>query len=476
MERSILDIPVAALLECYRNKSLSPVEVSKAALRQAEAINPSLNAFALIADEKSVLLQARQSEERWRKGRPLPLDGVPATSKDGADVAGWPTRDGSLMMPDAPAETDAPPEARLREAGAIFIGKTTMPEFGHKGVTDSPVYGITRNPWNPAKTCGGSSGGAAVAAATGAGFLHTGTDGGGSIRIPASFCGVYGFKPSGGVVPRHPPNPFTSLVATGPIARRAEDAALMMDVITLPDARDGNALPYRKHDFAANLARPLPKNLRIGYAPTLNGAPVAPEVAALVAAAAEKLESAGAVEEITLDIPELVKTFNTHWMGVAAWLLGQFPESRHAEMDPYFLSWAERGKNLSLPAYITAQVERLKIIDRLQALFGEYDILVLPTMAMPAFDIGKNVPDGADGKPWEDWTPFTFPANLAKLPAASLPCGLTSAGLPVGVQVVSGFLKDDLVLNVSHALEALIGFEGWLARNGAEDGRMRAAG
>src|SRR3954471_17333078 len=276
-------ISATELLCLYRSRSLSPVEVAQACLDRIAALDPDLNAFALI-DGDAALEAARASEERWIKGEPLGLvDGVPATIKDLILTKGWPTLRGSkAISPDQPWEEDAPATARLREQGAILLGKTTTPELGHKGVTDSPLTGITRNPWNPAMTPGGSSGGAAVAAATGMGALHVGTDGGGSIRIPASFTGIFGLKPSFGRVPAYPLSPFGTLAHVGPMTRTVSDAALMLTVISEPDGRDWHALPADRRDYRIGLEAGI-AGLRLAYSRRLGYVDfVDPEVATLV--------------------------------------------------------------------------------------------------------------------------------------------------------------------------------------------------
>ncbi len=452
MNKAILSLTVAEILDRYRRRALSPADVAEACLAQMRTLNPSLNAFALQADADDVLRQARESEARWAKGAPCgALDGIPTTIKDGADVKGWPTRDGSALTLTLPVAEDAPFVANLRHAGAIFLGKTTTPEFGHKGVTDSPAFGITRNPWDPAKTSGGSSGGAGVAAATRMGFLHQGSDGGGSIRIPASFCGVFGIKPTQGLLPSAGPTLFSKFAASGPLTRTAADAALMLGAMAGRDYALGK-----------------PQGLRIAYAATVNGTPVDPQVAALVRAAAFKCSALGTVEEITFDIPDLIETFNTHWGAIAAWLLDQFPAQAQARMDACLSDWGRRGSEIGIAAYQQAELARLQLIERMKGFFKNYDLLLLPSTAMTAFAAGQNSPLGADGKPWEDWTPLTFPANLGQLPAASLPCGLTGEGLPAGLQIVSGPLREDLILQTAHWLEGETGFRDWLDIHGEE--------
>src|SRR5262245_28816495 len=245
-----LSLSAAELLECYRSRRLSPVEVTRAALDRIAQLQPTYNAFVMVG-EREAMQAARESEARWQRGEPAGLvDGLPTTVKDLLLLKGWPTLRGSRTVnPNQPWEEDSAAVARMREHGAVFLGKTTTPEFGWKGVTDGPLTGVTVNPWDRTKTPGGSSGGAAVAAALGMGVMHIATDGGGSIRIPAGFSGLFGFKPTFGLVPVHPHPPPWTLWHQGPIARSVHDAALMLTVITRPDARDFYAAPPLNVDY-----------------------------------------------------------------------------------------------------------------------------------------------------------------------------------------------------------------------------------
>ena len=465
MPISIFQLPIREILSLYQRRKLSPVEVTQACLKQVLKYNPALNAFSFL-DEKYALHQARGSEGRWMKNEPVgSLDGIPATVKDWFHYKGWPTRYGSTVSSTIKQPEDSPPVARLREQGAIFIGKTTLPEYGHKGVTHSPLTGITRNPWNMEKTPGGSSGGAAVAAATGMAFLNLGSDAGGSIRIPASFSGVFGFKPSPGLVPNWPPSLLSTLSAAGPLARSVEDAALMLDVLTLPDIRDWHALPYPPPDFAAALKKPLPK-LRIAYAPSINGINATPAVLEGLQNARRILNGLGEVDDIKLNAPHLVDIFNKHWSAMASYSVAQFNAKEKKQLDPRFLHWAAKGDALSLHDYLQAERDRMTVGEYFKDLLETYDLLVTPTTAMTAFNAGADMPATEKGKPWEDWTPFTYCANLAKLPAASLPAGMSKDGLPVGLQIMGGFLKDTLVLQAAKRLEDEIAFKSWLALQG----------
>ena len=455
LSKEIAMMSATQLVAFYRKKKLSPVEATKAALAQIAAHNLRLNAFNLV-DEKAALAAARRAEARFRKGASLgPADGVPATVKDLMLTKGWPTRRGSKTTdPDQPWLEDAPAVARLREGGAVLLGKTTTPEFGWKGVTDSPLTGITRNPWNPRMTPGGSSGGAAVAASTGMGALHLGTDGGGSIRIPAGFTGIFGFKPSYGRVPAYPPSPFVTVAHVGPMTRTVEDAALLLSVITRPDGRDFYALPADGRDYRKGLKGGI-KGLRVAFAPTLGGRPVAPEVAGLVAKAAKGFRSLGAkMEEAAPDLGNYGQVFQTFWFAGAANLLSQFTPEQRKLMDPGLVAVAEEGARIAMADYFAAAKARESMALAIAAFHQRYDLLLLPTLPLPAFEAGRDTPLTSTGEGWADWTPFTYPFNLTKQPAATVPCGLTAAGLPVGLQIV-GRLHDDMtVLRAAWAFEA----------------------
>ena len=441
------------LVERYRKKELSPVEVAKATLARIEKLNPVLNAFNLISSE--ILESAKASEARWQRGEPKGLlDGVPASVKDLLLTKGWPTLRGSKTV-DAkgPWNDDAPTVARLREHGAVLLGKTTTPEFGWKGVTDSPLTGITRNPWNPAKTPGGSSGGAAAALASGMGPLALGTDGGGSIRIPCSFTGLFGLKPSFGRVPAWPLSPFGTVAHVGPMTRSVADAALMLNVISLPDARDWHGLPYDPRDYRTGLEQGI-RGLRVAYSSNLGYADVDPEVAGIVKAAVKVFEDLGArVEEKHPGFPNADGIFRTHWFSGAAFLLKDFTSEKKKLIDPGLVEVAEQGAKITTTELLDAAMKRGALGTHMNLFHRDYDVLVTPTLAVAAFDVGQEYPGAAKGARWTDWTPFSYPFNLTQQPAASIPCGLTKAGLPVGLHIVGPRYADALVLRVARAFE-----------------------
>ena len=442
------------LVAAYRAGALSPVEAVAACLDRIDALDGTFNGFCLVSE--TALDEARGSEARWRTGAPLgPLDGVPTSIKDILLTRGWPNLRGSRTVdPAGPWDDDAPAVARLREAGAVLVGKTTTPEFGWKGMTDSPLTGITRNPWDPSRTAGGSSGGAAVAAACGMAALNIGTDGGGSIRMPAGFSGIVGLKPTFGVVPAWPLSVFGTVAHLGPMTRTVADAALMLDVMAAPDHRDWHAVPVRidaSHGLEDGVA-----GLRIAYSSTLGYAEVDPEVSALVARAAAAFEELGAhVEEVDPGFDDPDETFRRHWFPSAAYAVAQVPAERRAEMDPGLLEIARQGEAMTLQEHLAA-VQARGALGLLMNRFHEtYDLLLTPTLPIPAFAADPaERPAGFPADPdWPRWTPFTYPFNLTQQPAASVPCGLTAAGLPVGLQIVGAKFADALVLRAARAYE-----------------------
>ncbi len=449
-------LPAAELLSLFRRKALSPVEAAGAVLDRIAEVDGAVNAFILV-DGDSALAQARASEARWMKGEPLGLlDGAPATIKDLVLTKGWPTLKGSRTTdPNQAWEEDAPVTARLREAGAVLIGKTTTPEFGWKGVTDSPLSGVTRNPWNTGMTPGGSSGGAAAAAALGMGALHQGSDGGGSIRIPSGFTGVFGHKPSFGRVPFYPPTPNGSLVHIGPITRTVADAALMLTVIARPDPRDWYALPYEGRDYRVGLEEGV-AGLRVGFSPALGYAKVDPEVAESVRAAADVLAGLGAeVEEADPGFADPAPFFKDIWYANCAFLCRDFTQEQLDLLDPNLRKVVEEGAAVSAFDLLRATTgERVELGLCMKRFHERYDLLLTPTLAVPAFPAGRLSPGGGDEEGWMGWTPFSFPFNLSRQPACTVPCGFTKAGLPVGMQIVGPMHDDALVLRAARAFES----------------------
>lgn len=445
----------AKLVKGYAKKKFSPVEVANACLAQIARHDKQLNAMVAVhADE--ALAQAKASEARWHKGAPQgPVDGVPTLIKDLLLVRGWPTLRGSRTVDrNQDWNQDAPSVARLRECGAVFLGSTTTPEFGWKGVTDSPLTGITRNPWDTTKTPGGSSGGSSAAAAAGYAPLTLGTDGGGSIRIPAGFAGIFGHKPSFGRVPAYPLSPFGTVAHVGPMTRTVEDACLMMNVISQPDARDWTSLPADGVDYTAKLAKGI-KGLKIAFSPTLGYVDVDPEIAKLVSDAVRVLAELGAeVEEVDPGFADPADCFRTLWWCGARALLGKLPDDKLKLLDPALADVVEQSRSISLDDYQDAVKARGLLGSQMRQFMEGYDLLVTPTLPIPAFEAGKLAPAAPDNtSKWVNWTPFSYPFNLTQQPAASVPCGFTAKGLPAGLHLVGRMFDDRTVLNAAHAYE-----------------------
>jgi aspartyl-tRNA(Asn)/glutamyl-tRNA(Gln) amidotransferase subunit A len=455
MKQDLCALSATELLAAYRARTVSPVEATQAVLKRIRKLNSVLNCFILV-DEKGALAAARASEARWKKRAPKGmLDGVPVSIKDLLYTKGWPTLRGSKTIdPKGPWKDDAPAVARLREHNAVLLGKTTTPEFGWKGVTDSKLTGITRNPWDPSKTPGGSSGGGAAAVAAGMGPLTVGTDGGGSIRIPCAFTGLFGIKPTFGRVPAWPLSPFGTVAHVGPMTRTVADSALMLNVLSQPDVRDWLALPHDARDYTVGLEDGV-RGLRIAYSPDLGYAKVDKEIAALVKKAAAVFEELGArVDEVDPGFEDAGPLFAAHWFPGAAYVVGSIPEAKRKLIDPGLLETARQGAQYSVRQIQEAALARGALGVRMEQFHRKYDLLLTPTLPLAAFKAGVEMADLLKQKRWTDWSPFSYPFNLTQQPAASVPCGLTKAGLPAGLHIVGPKYADTLVLRAARAYEA----------------------
>jgi aspartyl-tRNA(Asn)/glutamyl-tRNA(Gln) amidotransferase subunit A len=454
--RDILAFDGASLLAAYRSRTLSPIEVITAVLAAIERFNPAVNAFCIV-DAEAALAAARLSERRWAEGKPLGLaDGLPFTVKDNMIWAGHPLRRGSTATAATPASENAPAVAHLLASGAIPVGKTTLPEFGWKGLSDSPLTGLTRNPWDTRMTTGGSSAGAAAAAALNLGIFHLGTDGAGSIRIPAGFTGIYGLKPNFGRVPAYPPSPFAIVSHIGPLTRTVRDAALMLSIMAAPDHRDITAMNTDPPDFGIGLEDGV-RGLRVAWSPRLGYVrDLDPEIEASTSAAAKAFEAMGAmVEEADPEFEDPLDTLNSLWHTGAWSVVRAIPEDRWGELDPGLLSVAQKGRHVSGADFVAGANGRGALFSAMARFHERYDLLLTPTLSVPAFAVGHDVPPGGPfADDWLRWTPYSYPFNLTLQPAASVPCGLTRAGLPIGLQIVGPMRRDDLVLRASRAFEA----------------------
>jgi aspartyl-tRNA(Asn)/glutamyl-tRNA(Gln) amidotransferase subunit A len=454
-------LTAAELLRLYRRRELSPVEVTRDQLDRIEKVQPVINAFVII-DRAGALEAAKASEARWQKGEPIGLaDGLGATVKDNVWLKGFPSRRGSVTSSDAPIKEDAPAVARLRESGAVILGKTTLPEFGWIGACHSPLTGITRNPWKLDRTTGGSSGGAAAAALLNLGHLHIGTDGAGSIRIPAAFTGVFGIKPTYGRVAAYPASPFSILAHLGPLTRTVTDAALMLSVISGADARDMTAWNTPAPDFRVGLDDGV-RGLRIAWSPRLGYVKkLNPEIEATTAQAAQVFADLGAiVEEADPGFAEPYAMIMAIWGGVSSIIMEAIPEKDHAKLDDGFAEMAEDGTSVSLAGYLAAVTARQDLAIAMERFHEKYDLLLTPQMPIPALEAGRVTPaDGSYGDNWINWSPYTYPFNLTQQPAASVPCGFSSDGLPIGLQIVGPSRHDHRVLRAARAFESARPFQ-----------------
>lgn len=439
------------LAELFRSRNASPLEATRAALDRIERFNDQVNAYVYV-DRDGAEADARASARRWGQKKPLsPIDGVPVSLKDLTEVAGMPTRAGSLTTSDSPSDYDAPPVRRLREAGAVLLGKTNTPEFGWKGVTDNRVFGATRNPWDTQLTPGGSSGGAAVAAALNMGVLHQGGDSGGSIRIPAAFTGVFGFKPTFGWTPQWPPAKEPSLSHIGPITRNVHDAIRMLNVIGRYDYRDPYATRGQPADWGVDLNSDL-RGLRIAYSPDLGYAKVAPNIAGHIQRAADRLVKLGAeVVKINPGFESPLATFQRLWFTASQEMLSRCSERQGELLDPGLVSNARRAEPWKAIDLFRALSDRARLTARLEHFNQDYHLLLTPAVAVEPFAINHQVPPGSGMIDWEEWAPFSYPFNLSQQPAAAVPCGFTDTSMPVAFQLAGGKFDDARVLRAANA-------------------------
>jgi aspartyl-tRNA(Asn)/glutamyl-tRNA(Gln) amidotransferase subunit A len=448
----------AELGQLYKSKAASPVEVMQAVLARAAEVNPKLNALTIV-EADAALAAAKASEARWAAGAPLsPLDGAPLTVKELVRVAGWPHSMGSKLADKAPVAEDAPSVARLREAGAIVWSQNTSPEYGHKGTTDSPLHGITRNPWNLERTPGGSSGGTGAAVAAGLGPLGIGTDGGGSVRIPAAFCGLVGLKATYGRVAAWPPSMHGDLANVGPMTRTVADCALMLNEMTKPDHRESFPAPHDPRDWTQSLAAGV-KGLKVGLLSPVGRAYVEPPIADRLAAAAKTLGELGAIVE-PIDPPaesaEAGRVWVTHWFSAMQRLLQIYPAERHNEFDPSLFEQARTGHGYTVQTLVDAMVERRAITTAWNAVFTKVDLVIMPTLNVLPFPVSPGQALGPDGKPNLAWANTSL-FNLTRHPAISVPLPPSDDGLPIGLQIAAAHYRDDLVLAAAAALEAAQG-------------------
>jgi aspartyl-tRNA(Asn)/glutamyl-tRNA(Gln) amidotransferase subunit A len=459
----LCSLPATDLARLVRAGEVSPVEVTDAALERVGRLDPQLHAFVELTADRA-RQRAREIGYALARGKEVgPLAGVPVAVKDLIATAGVPTRSGSPAYRDfVPAEDDVSVE-RLVAAGAVVLGKTTVPEFGYSGVGHNPISPTARNPWNPALTPGGSSAGSGIAVATGMAPVALGSDGGGSIRIPAAHCGVYGFKASMGRVPLYPGcrderypgmSGWESLECIGPLTRTVDDAALLMSVLAGPDPRDRHSLPSGDVDWSTATAGDM-RGMRIAFSADLGYLAVDPQVRSVVAEAVEVFRDLGCT--VVEADPGWSDPHEAFWGLVMADTdltgMRQIVARYGSEMSPHLVDLLSRP--WTAEQLTDAAMVRKAVVNRMWRFMADYDLLVTPTLAVPPFPVGMQGPEEIDGRmvPTSAWLGFTFPINMTGQPAASCPAGMTADGLPVGLQIVGRHLGDAAVLRASAAFE-----------------------
>lgn len=450
-------MPATVWAEMIRTKQMSPVEAMRALLDRITALEPKVNAFAFLAEDQA-MEAARAAEKALMGGERIGrLHGVPVTIKDLAWTKDMPTQSGSVSSKGFQPVEDTPVVPRLRSEGAIVLGKTTTSEFGWKGVSESPLTGITHNPWKHGLNAGASSAGAGAAAAAGFGPLHQGSDGAGSIRMPAAFCGIFGMKPSFGRVPYYPVGTGDLTSHMGPMTRTVEDGALLLELMAGPHFLDYTTLEAWPASYQKRLHESI-KGKRIAYSPDLGVARVDPEVAASVKAAAQRFTELGAhVEEVSIEWgkpgPELIRFFWSAHMTTRKPLLAQWAN----QMDPGLVACIRDSENVSVDQYQAARDRKMRYITAIHRWFEDWDFLLTPSVSVAAFPADKLMPSHWPSHPWDwiSWAEFSYPFNMSWNPASNVPCGFTADGLPIGLQIVGKRFDDLGVLQASAAYESI---------------------
>src|SRR5438309_4995249 len=448
--------PATELVTLIRDRKLSPVELTRAVLDRVERLNPLVSAFCTLTAD-AAMAAAREAEQAVMNGAALgPLHGIPFSIKELHFTKGIRTMSGSGIFEHRVPDVDPPVVRRLRHAGGVMLGETTTPEFGWKGLGDSPLTGITRNPWNTGMTTGRSSAGAGAAAAAGLGPLHQGSDGAGSIRIPSGFCGIFGLKPSYGRVPMWPISNNDYASHMGPMTRTVADAALMLSVMAGPDDWDRTSLEAAPDDYVGKLDHGI-KGLKVAFSADLGGFPVDAEVATLVAQAVGSFGELGCVvEEVKPGFADSHDLIRCLWSDPEAGNYAQYLPQWRDRMDPGLVACIEDGMQYSMVDYVEARAQKLAYWDTVRPLFEKYDLLLTPTLSVAAFPVGRSTPEPCSqhGWDWIRWASFSYPFNFTGQPAASVPAGFTPAGLPVGLQIVGRRFADLTVLQASAAFAA----------------------
>ncbi|MCC6791361.1 MAG: amidase [Thermomicrobiales bacterium] len=440
----------------FRTRALSPVEVATAMLERIDALNPTLNAYATVTGELA-LAQAKAAEAAYAAGDAPSMAGIPISIKDLTMTKGIRTTRGSLLYKDWVPDEDAPFMDKVYASGAVVLGKTNSPEFGWKGETTNRVTGSSHNPWKHGRTPGGSSGGGAAAVAAGLGPIGQGSDGAGSIRIPCGFCGLYGLKPTWAHIAQYPSSGVIELAHLGPMTRTVADAALMLTATAGPDARDRNSWGSGT-DYLAALDDLDISGLRVAWSPDLGYAPVEPEVRAATEAAAKRFAELGCeVEEAHPTLSDPWEIVHTIWASGMAAAMRDRVEREGDLLDPGLRAVVETGLEISAADLATAYLQRSLYFQAWRRFMDGYDLVLTPTLPCTAFPVGQDHPGIVDGHTttYLGWTTFTYPFNVTGQPAATVPCGFDSQGLPIGLQIGGRYRDDATVLRASAAFERI---------------------
>ena len=454
MTQTLADKSAALMLDGFAAKRFSPTEVLEAVLTRIDDLQPVLNAFQLI-DVGKARRAARASTERWAKGRPCGvLDGVPTAIKDVTETKGWPTLNGSLAIdPKGPWKKDAVVVERFRASGAVIVGKTTTPEYAWRGITESEVHGVTRNPWNLNWNPCGSSGGAAAAIASGMIAIATGTDSGGSVRGPASFCNIVGLKPTFGRVPVWPVSPMLMIEHCGPLTRTVRDAALALGVMAGFDPRDGYALAGPAPDYLSGLEGGV-RGLRIAYSANLGVGPVDARVAKVVATSRRVFVDLGAkVTKVDLDLSAAINASEVIAEVIAGRLVKSLGKRRSRLSNPVLIRTAARAGKVDGAAFIDAEASRATVRAKMETFHCKYDLLIAPVLSVPPFAVNRDDPPGWKRANRGDWFNPAVPFDITGQPAISIPCGFTPEGAPIGLQIIGPQGGDARVLRAARAFE-----------------------
>ena len=466
MKQDLWKYSILEILKGYKEKKFSPLEVANEIVRKIERDNQKLNAYVFF-DEEIIIKQATISQNKYEKNKIRGiLEGVPISIKDLIVTDDMPTKRGTLTSSlSSKSDFDAPVVKKLKEQGAIILGKTASPEFGHKGTTQSKKYGNTNNPWDLSLNAGGSSGGSSAAVAGGLGPASIGTDGGGSIRIPCSFCGLFGHKPTFGRVPAYPISPFGSIANLGPITRTVKDSGILMNVISGPDSMDWNSLPYQNTDYT-ELNMNLKKNFKIGYSKFwgmknfFETSLIEIEVLEKIEETIETLRKNGLqiLEMDTIDWPHNpLEIFMVLWQVGAANLARKISKEDYEKLEPTFQNFIEEGKKITLSDYMDAEVKRAENASQIKKIFQDLEAIIGPTLPVLPFDTNSNVPDGFKKDQLFSWLPFTYPFNLTKNPASTINVNFSGSGLPVGLQIVTDTYEDKTCFELAFFIEKTMG-------------------